>query len=134
MKICCFGHIAQNKQFNVGHISLKTEKQEEAENEKRRKAGFCHCESLIFFAGWRMKMEESARIALGQLEVEKRRGRWWRRGQSDNQGGKKRIGEMEDNRREGEMEDKCGKTAARSHADAPWEPEHCNSSFTESVH
>ena len=43
-------------------------------------------------------MEESARIALGQLEVEKRRGRWWRRGQSDNQGGKKRIGEMEDNR------------------------------------
>ena len=36
-------------------------------------------------------------IALGQLEVEKRRGRWWRRGQSDNQGGEKRIGEMEDN-------------------------------------
>ena len=31
----------------------------------------------------------------------------------------------------GEMEDKCGKTAARSHADAPWEPEHCNSSLTE---
>ena len=34
-------------------------------------------------------------------------------------------------RKKGEMEDKCGKTAARSHADAPWEPEHCNSSFTE---
>ena len=89
-----------------------------------------------------MEMEEEG-IPLGQLEVEKRRrGRWWRRGQSDNQGGKKRIGEVEDNRVgrrgdgvqlriEGEMEDKCGKSAARSHADAPWEPEHCTSSFNE---